>query len=565
MLTFIENIKNQQALYIQSLENCNQSRSRYDLLKRTADLLMKFLDADFIHVFMGNDLNTQNLRSTGIFLQKDQNDQWAEFTEKSKDLKLNLPLFFPVFNKEEQHVDVLENLSDMDERRNILPVTLKSILVLIFSNEESTYLIEVFHSTEQVRKNQVVEFLTQIISPVKKELEKLFLTENLERNIKDLRIRNTAKTEFLSNMSHELRTPLNAIIGFIQIIQYSPGDIKKEHLEYLGYIIHAGQHLLSLINEILELSKIESGKLKMKIEKIPLNTFLSECVMYIEGMAKMNEIILEKKFETEDDYFIFSDKRLLNQIIINLLSNAVKYNIKGGRVTLFSKVQDHNLVISVKDTGLGIPEEKMNRLFTPFERLGAEATKIEGTGIGLALVKKIVEQLNGKLGVRSLTEKGSDFWFSIPVEDEQGEQNSVLTNDLKTKIEDLFKRREQRKIKILSIEDNPVNTFLFRSFFEDISEIQFFTAENAEMGNLIVMQEKPDIILMDLNLPGMNGIQAAEKIKNTAKFAHIPIFAITGEPNDELKETLKNKKVFESVFTKPLDLSFLVKAILSTL
>jgi signal transduction histidine kinase len=224
---------------------------------------------------------------------------------------------------------------------------------------------------------------------------------------------NQAKSEFLSRMSHELRTPLNAILGFAQLMDM--GELTPAHKKGVDHILNSGKHLLDLINEVLDLSRIEAGKLALTIETIQLPGIIREAMDIVRPIATATNITLEVADSMTDGLFVETDRKRLKQVLLNILSNAIKYNIENGSVTIHVSPLNSYLRISVTDTGIGISPANLEKIFNPFQRVDLEKTQVEGTGLGLAIVKKLVEAMNGKLGVESEEGKGSTFWIELLV------------------------------------------------------------------------------------------------------------------------------------------------------
>jgi signal transduction histidine kinase len=359
---------------------------------------------------------------------------------------------------------------------------------------------------------------------------------------------NYAKSEFLSNMSHELRTPLNAIMGFSQILldrDEKNTFLDKTQRRWIHEIYKGGDHLLHLINDILDLSKIESGKIEVSIEPVILNKVITEAITLVQTLADKNKIQIF--FTTSHiQTIVAADCTRLKQVILNLLSNAIKYNRQGGMVEVCLQQQPRVVRIEIHDTGLGIAPDKITELFKPFNRLGYENSGIDGSGIGLALTKRIVELMGGKIGVESQPNEGSTFWLEVPlcqVEEDNLFEQRHKTNNL------ICPNRK----KILYIEDNPANLNLMEAILEEITDVEMLSAHNAELGIEIAETQLPEVILMDINLPGMSGYQALKKLQETNTTQHIPVVAVTA--NATKSDIARGKQAgFIDYVTKPFDL-----------
>lgn len=355
---------------------------------------------------------------------------------------------------------------------------------------------------------------------------------------------NNAKSEFLSSMSHELRTPLNAIMGFSQLLQMNA--LSHEQRDQVKDIYSAGEHLLGLINDILDLAKIEAGQLNLSIEPVLTRDLLDECLKFIKSIAEKNSItIYDRTSEMLPN--IQTDHLRGKQVILNLISNAIKYNSVQGSVCLTSEVlADNFLRIKVTDTGAGIAKDKQTSMFQPFNRLGAESSAIEGTGIGLSLTKNLIEGMGGRIGFISSEVKGSSFWLDFPL----SEQKSNASLD---EVKDQFNEIKNLSGHVIYIEDNITNLKLIQSLFKNNTDIILTSAKSAEEGLKLIEKNIPDVVLMDINLPGMSGIEALKLLKRDKTTKHIPIIAISANAMPEIVNKGKEEG-FIHYLTKPIDL-----------
>jgi PAS domain S-box-containing protein len=335
---------------------------------------------------------------------------------------------------------------------------------------------------------------------------------------------NLAKSDFLSGMSHELRSPLNAILGFAQLMDTAspaPSDIQKESITQ---ILQAGWHLLKLINEILDLSVVESGKVSLSLEPVALSEVLSECQTMMEAQAQQRGIVMTFS-QFEQPSFVWADQTRLKQIVINLLSNAIKYNQASGQVNVdCTVVSSDRIRISFKDTGAGLSPEKMAQLFQPFNRLGQEAGIVAGTGIGLVVTKQLVELMGGVLGVDSTVGEGSVFW--VELQSTPAPEIKVIALERVAPKLALRPIDAPQKI-LLYIEDNPANMRLVERLIERRTDIKLLKAVDGLQGIALARASLPNVILMDINLPGISGIDALKVLREDAATAHIPVVAIS--------------------------------------
>jgi PAS domain S-box-containing protein len=335
---------------------------------------------------------------------------------------------------------------------------------------------------------------------------------------------NLAKSDFLSGMSHELRSPLNAILGFAQLMDTAsppPSDVQKESITQ---ILQAGWHLLKLINEILDLSVVESGKVSLSLEPVALTEVLFECQTMMEAQAQQRGIVMTFP-QFEQPSFVWADQTRLKQIVINLLSNAIKYNQASGRVTVaYTVISADRIRISFKDTGAGLTPEKMAQLFQPFNRLGQEAGIVAGTGIGLVVTKQLVELMGGVLGVDSTVGEGSVFW--VELDSTPAPEFKVIALEQPTPKIPMKPIDAPQKI-LLYIEDNPANMRLVERLIDRRTDIKLLKAVDGLQGIALARASLPDVILMDINLPGISGIDALKALREDSTTAHIPVVALS--------------------------------------
>ena len=334
---------------------------------------------------------------------------------------------------------------------------------------------------------------------------------------------NLAKSDFLSNMSHELRTPLGAILGFAQLIDTgSPAPTPKQKRN-VDQILLAGWYLLDLINEILDLALIESGKLSMSLEPVALSQALRECETMIEPQAEKHGI--EVNFVDIDlPYIVNADRTRLKQVLINLMSNAIKYNKPDGTVVVSCIQSSEHIRICVKDSGQGLAPEQIAQLFQPFNRLGQENNAEEGTGIGLVMTKRLIELMDGKIGLESIVGEGSTFWIEIPRDHTHSTIKRKITQN---PLEKLHASQNTSIHKLLYVEDNPANLMLVEDIIERRPDFELFSAQDGISGIELARSKQPNIILMDINLPGISGIDALKILQKDSLTSHIPIIALS--------------------------------------
>jgi len=368
---------------------------------------------------------------------------------------------------------------------------------------------------------------------------------------------NLAKSDFLSNMSHELRTPLNAILGFAQLMESGSPLPTSTQKSSIDQIIQAGWYLLELINEILDLALIESGKLSLSPEPVSLSDVLKDCQAMIEQQALKSDIHLSFLLQ-EKLPFVAADRTRVKQVFINLLSNAIKYNRVGGTVEVTCIESPNNQIrINVRDTGKGLTSEQLSQLFQPFNRLGQETGAEEGTGIGLVVSKRLVELMDGQIGVDSTVGVGSVFWIELNKID--APHIPVALAEKRTTNQPQIESHPQLRT-VLCVEDNPANLMLIASIMARRPDIRLLTARDGNQGIEIARQSKPDVILMDINLPDISGITALKLLSEGSVTSTIPVIALSANamPRDIEKGL---EAGFFRYLTKPIKINELMNAI----
>ncbi len=358
---------------------------------------------------------------------------------------------------------------------------------------------------------------------------------------------NRAKSDFLSSMSHELRTPLNAILGFAQLLETGSPAPTDGQAKKINQITKAGWYLLELINQILELAVIESGKLSVLKENISLKEIILECQIMIEPQSLERNISLHI-LPFDSTLMVAADKTRLKQVLFNLLSNAIKYNKKRGSIEISCSTSTSGKTrISIKDSGLGLSQEKLEQLFQPFNRLGQENGLNQGTGIGLMICKELVELMDGSIGVTSTVGVGTEFW----VEFTSISPLQTFTVDTALSISQSAEQITAIKHILLYIEDHPANLMLVEQIILDHPNITLLTASDGNMGVALARAHIPHAILLDINLPGISGFETLKILHSDLSTAHIPVIAISANalPHDIDKAM---KAGFHSYITKPI-------------
>jgi PAS domain S-box-containing protein len=364
---------------------------------------------------------------------------------------------------------------------------------------------------------------------------------------------NRAKSEFLSRMSHELRTPLNAILGFAQVMEMD--ERSEEDQESINQILRAGRHLLALINDVLDLSRIEAGRLSISPEAVSVPGVLRQCAELMAPLARAREIDILLPENGDGADHVRADRQRLTQVLLNLIANAVKYNRHGGTVTLSYQSMDGQTRILVRDTGLGIRDADTHRLFQPFDRLGAETeSDIEGTGLGLALSKRLVELMHGRIGFDSVPEVGSTFWVEFPVADDPIARSIAPEPEAESPVAPGAERT------VLYIEDNPSNLKLVERVLKSRPHLRLISAMQGGVGVLLARQHAPDLVMLDLNLPDASGADILAQLQNDPATSHTPVIIISADATEGQIRRLRAAGA-AAYLVKPLDVPKLLQTI----
>ena len=362
---------------------------------------------------------------------------------------------------------------------------------------------------------------------------------------------NQAKSDFLSSMSHELRSPLNAILGFAQLMESGHPAPTPTQLDSIQQILQAGWYLLELINEVLDLSLIESGKVSMSMEPIHLAEVLTDCLAMVAPQALKHGIVVSCSGPAAE-LCVRADRTRAKQVVVNLLTNAIKYNRPGGTVVVSCELRPAGAVrVTVQDTGQGLAAADLDRLFEPFNRLGQAQGREEGTGIGLVVSRRLVELMGGSIGVRSTVGEGSAFWIELQPDETvaAGASAQPAPLSLPAALDPALPRRT-----VLCVEDNPANLKLVASLLARRADLRLISAQDGRTGVELARRDRPDVILMDINLPGMSGVTALGLLAGDPATSHIPVVAVSANamPRDVEKGLAAG---FFRYLTKPIRLT----------
>jgi signal transduction histidine kinase/CheY-like chemotaxis protein len=398
-----------------------------------------------------------------------------------------------------------------------------------------------------------VAFVQSIANVLTTAIDRHQADENIRRARADAEAANRAKSEFLSRMSHELRTPLNAILGFTQLLEMEEHTDKQS--ESISHISRAGRNLLDLINEVLDIARLDAGRLEFHMGPVDVPELLGEVVRFSFAEASKRKITLRIAEVPGEAPFVSSDRERLKQVLLNLISNGVKYNRDGGSVTItVGKANPGMLRVNVTDTGMGIPQEKLTRLFVPFERLGTREGGVEGgTGLGLALCQRLITGLGGHIGVASSVGMGSTFWVDVPLVEKPAAAEAADPGPSAVVPAPPAEPGPEVST-VLYIEDDAANYYLLERFLSTRADIKLVSAMEGGIGLDLAREHRPALILLDLNLPDMSGEQVLRKLKADPATAGLRVVAVTGDVTGGKEKELRALGAME-MLAKPYNLT----------
>lgn len=472
----------------------------------------------------------------------------------------SVPLYFQMIKDRNKKVFVIDNKSNPEVRneidnyiktksKNSVLRSFSSIDIPIKSGDELIGVIS-FESFDRDRnwilyEELLAKYISDLIALKIEQKTRIQTEKKLIKAKKEAEIANRAKSEFLSRMSHELRTPLNAILGFSQILDEGMlGELTDEQKEAVKDILKSGKHLLELVNDILDISRIESERITLSIESVSLYSLTLEVIKFMKTSAEKRKIKLINNIEK--DIYVKADYTRLRQVLINIVSNAIKYNKDEGYVKLTSEKEDNNAKIIIEDSGLGIPKDKINNLFEPFNRLGRELSNIEGTGIGLTITKKLIELMGGDIYVKSILGVGTTIIIKIPAS-----QPPVKEYDTDEKDFGMKKYYKENKT-ILYIEDNLSNTKLVNKILAVRPNVKLISTSQGRIGIELAISHKPDLILTDINLPDIDGYEVFKRLKEHPELKDTPVIAVSADIMEDNKKKIE-KRGFSGFLEKPLN------------
>jgi signal transduction histidine kinase/CheY-like chemotaxis protein len=400
------------------------------------------------------------------------------------------------------------------------------------------------------RRVYALALVDQSTAALREALKEQARLEQGQRQARELaETANRSKSEFLSRMSHELRTPLNAVLGFGQLLELD--DLTEPQQESVEQIVKGGRHLLHLINEVLDISRIETGSLSLSPEPVRATEVVCDSLTLMRPLADHRAIVIDQRIAGFEHIHVLADRQRLKQILLNLVANAVKYNHHGGSVTVSCEVDSDALVITVADTGPGIPADLIDRLFVPFERLGAERTDVEGSGVGLALSQRLAEAMSGVITVASVFGQGSRFSVRLPLAESPLERYDRVVGAGVVPQDQAGEPVEARH-KVLYIEDNVSNVRLVERILEHRRDIVLIPAMQASLGLALAREHRPSLILLDVHLPDSSGDEVLKELRSDPLTATTPVVVVSADATSRQIARLMAGGA-NAYLTKPLD------------
>jgi signal transduction histidine kinase/CheY-like chemotaxis protein len=384
------------------------------------------------------------------------------------------------------------------------------------------------------------------------DITRLKQAEQALRDKQAAELASQAKTEFLSRMSHEIRTPLNAMIGFAQLLGMSANRADPVQVrDYAGHMLQAGRHLLALINDVLDLQRVEAGQLAFTPETLHLGTVVAEALELLAPMALQASVSIDNRIEAH--WNVRADAQRTRQVLINLVSNAIKYNRSPGHVLLRCGVAGgQHLRLDIEDTGTGLDASQLDRLFQPFERLGRETSSVEGTGLGLLIAKRLVEEMGGRIAVCSTPGVGTTVSIELP-RDDAGRALLGTAPSAAVAPAQVTQRRDGDVLRMLYVEDNPINALLFEEAMKLCSHVELRVAEDGPQAFSLVRGWRPDILVLDAHLPGKSGFEVLEDLRHHHGLHETPAFMCSA---DAMPDDIERARAagFVGYWTKPISL-----------
>lgn len=545
--------------------HANKAKNFEDAIQYCLHKICAYTGWDIGHAYIRDPDDVNRLKPTDMWYCMDE-ERFASFKDITKktyfESNVGLPGRVWANEKPVWITDVSKDTNFLRSTRRLNVEIITAFAFPVFAYGEVAAVLE-FYSRDLLQPDKIfLRSLNQLGYQLGHVIEREQNHKKLIQTKDAAEQANKAKSRFIARMSHELRTPMNAILGFGQLLEMDDEPpLVPKHKEQVQEILKAGNHLLELINEVLDLSRIETGRINIDYEVINCEEFMSACLTLISPLANKRGLTIHYDVSQFAEVNLHADPTRLKEIMLNLLSNAVKYNSDKGALTLACEVVAENRVrLSISDTGQGLSDEQILQLFQPFERLGAEFGDVQGTGIGLVICKHIIEAMGGDIGIEATPGKGSTFWIEL----------NTLTSEMAPKPQsdpnvvniasDANNNKNNGKQTVLYIEDNLANLRLVEHLFKKYPWVTLISALIPEEGLLLARAQRPDLILTDIQLPGMDGFEVLEHLKSCKETQVIPVVAVSAKamPGDIEKG---RKAGFIDYITKPIEIARFHKVI----